>query len=195
MISRIRGTLLRRDLERAEVMTPSGVAYEIEIPLSVYERLPAEGAEVEFRTHYLVRQDGVSLYGFLGETERTLFARLITASGIGPRLGISILSTLSAERTVRAIQERDLATLRQVPGLGVKKAERLALELGDKLDALTFATPARGPASKDAESAIKALVALGYSSAQAAEAVREVLDESPSLEGTELIKAALTRAS
>src|SRR5690625_5294264 len=85
MISRIRGTLLRRDLERAEVMTPSGVAYEIEIPLSVYERLPAEGAEVEFRTHYLVRQDGVSLYGFLGETERTLFARLITASGIGPR--------------------------------------------------------------------------------------------------------------
>lgn len=195
MISRIRGTLLRRDLERAEVMTPSGVAYEIEIPLSVYERLPGEGAEVEFRTHYLVRQDGVSLYGFLGETERTLFARLITASGIGPRLGISILSTLSAERTVRAIQERDLATLRQVPGLGVKKAERLALELGDKLDDLTFATPARGPASKDAESAIKALVALGYSSAQAAEAVREVLDESPSLEGTELIKAALTRAS
>jgi Holliday junction DNA helicase RuvA len=195
MISRVRGTLLLREAERVEIMTPGGVAYEIEIPLSVYERLPREGADVELRTHYVVRPDGVSLYGFLADSERALFARLITASGIGPRLGIAILSRLPAERAVRAIQERDIPTLRQVPGLGAKKAERLALELGDKLDDLAFATAGPRPEGRAAEEAVRALVALGYSPAQATTAVREVLDEKPALEGAELIKAALAKAA
>jgi Holliday junction DNA helicase RuvA len=195
MISRVRGTLLLRETDRAEIMTSGGIAYEIEIPLSVFERLPREGSEVELRTHYVVRPDGVSLYGFLADSERALFARLITASGIGPRLGIAILSTLPAERAVRAIQERDLATLRQVPGLGAKKAERLALELGDKLDDLAFASAAARPEGRAAEEAVRALVALGYSAAQATSAVREVLDEKPGLEGAELIKAALAKAA
>lgn len=194
MISRVRGTLIRRDTDSVEIMTSGGVAYEIEIPLSVYERLPREGAEVELRTHYVVRPDGVSLFGFLGDAERALFARLITASGIGPRLGVSILSALPAERAVRAIQERDIATLRQVPGLGVKKAERLAVELGDKLDDLAFAAAGPRPEGAGAEEAVRALVALGYSPAQATTAVREVLDEEPGLEGAELIKAALAKA-
>lgn len=195
MISRIRGTLLRRETERAEVMTMGGVAYEVEIPLSVFERLPPEGAEVELRTHYVVRPDSISLYGFLTDAERMLFARLITASGVGPRLGLAILSTLSADRAVRAIQERDLATLRQVPGLGVKKAERLALELSDKLDDLAFAAAGPRPEGRAAEEAVRALIALGYSAAQATTAVREVLDEKPALAGAELIKAALARAA
>lgn len=195
MISRVRGTLLLRETDRAEIMTKGGVAYEVEIPLSVYERLPAEGAEVELRTHYVVRPDGVSLYGFLGGAERALFARLITASGIGPRLGIAILSALSAERAVRAIQERDIPTLRQVPGLGIKKAERLALELSDKLDDLAFATAGPKPEGRAAEDAVRALVALGYSPAQATTAVREALDEKPTLEGADLIKAALGKAA
>lgn len=192
MISRVRGTLLLRETERAEIMTAGGVAYEIEIPLSVYERLPREGSEVELRTLYIVRQDGVSLYGFLTDAERALFARLITASGIGPRLGIAILSALSADRVVRAIRERDIATLRQVPGLGAKKAERLALELGDKLDELAVATAPRAE-GRAAEEAVRALVALGYPLATATAAVRKALDDDPGLEGTELIKGALAR--
>lgn len=194
MISRVRGTLLMRAAERAEIMTAGGVAYEVEIPLSVFERLPREGAEVELRTLYVVRPDGVSLYGFLDESERNLFARLITASGIGPRLGLAILSALSAERAVRAIQERDIATLRQVPGLGAKKAERLALELGDKLDDLALATAGPKPEGRAAEEAARALVALGYSLGQATTAVRKALDEKPDLEGADLIKAALASA-
>lgn len=193
MISRVRGTLLRRETERAEIMTPGGVAYEVEIPLSVFERLPREGEEVELRTQYVLRQDGVSLYGFLTEAERLLFARLITASGVGPRLGLAILSTLSADRVVSAIQDRDIPTLRQVPGLGVKKAERLAIELGDKLDDLMAATAA-GPESRAAEEAVRALMALGYPAANASAAVREALDEDASLEGADLIKAALGKA-
>jgi Holliday junction DNA helicase RuvA len=195
MISRVRGTLLVRAAERAEIMTTGGVAYEIDIPLSVYERLPREGNEVELRTLQVVRPDGVTLYGFLDDAERTLFARLITASGIGPRLGLAILSALAADRAVRAIQERDIATLRQVPGLGAKKAERLALELGDKLDDLAAATAGPRPQGRTAEEAIRALVALGYSLAQATTAVREALDEKADLEGADLIKAALARAS
>jgi len=192
MISRVRGTLLLRETERAEIMTPGGVAYEIEIPLSVYERLPREGSEVELRTLYVVRQDGVSLYGFLSEAERALFARLITASGIGPRLGLAILSALSADRVVRAIRERDIATLRQVPGLGTKKAERLVLELGDKLDELAAATVPRAE-GRAAEEAVRALVALGYPLATATAAVRAALDENSGLAGPDLIKAALAR--
>lgn len=185
--------LLRREMEQAEVMTPGGVAYEIEIPLTVYERLPREGTEVEVLTHYVVRDDGVTLYGFLTPAERSLFARLITASGIGPRLALAMLSRLSPDRLIRAITERDLATLRQVPGLGAKKAERLALELGDKLDDLALVAAGPRPEGRAPEEAVGALVALGYSAAQATAAVRKALDEEAGLEGTELIKAALAK--
>lgn len=193
MISRIKGTLLRREMESIEVMTSGGVAYEIEIPLSVYERLPREGAEVELRTHYVVREDGVALYGFLEQRERTIFARLLTASGVGPRLALSMLSTLAPEKLVRAIAERDITSLRRVPGLGAKKAERLVLELADKLDDIAVAAAGPRPEGRAAEEAIGALIALGYSPAQATTAVRKALDENPALEGTELIKAALSR--
>src|SRR5690606_28173204 len=94
VISRIRGVLLRRELGVAEVMTPGGVAYEIQIPLTVFERLPQEGAEVELRTHQVVREDAVELYGFMDEAERAVFGRLLSASGVGPRLAVNILSTL-----------------------------------------------------------------------------------------------------
>lgn len=193
MISRIRGVLLRRELEQVEIMTPSGVGYEIEIPLSTYERLPAEGEEIELRTHYFVRDDSAALYGFVDAADRALFARLITASGVGPRLAISMLSTLSPDRLIHAIRERDTPTLRQVPGLGVKKAERLALELGDKLDDLATVVAAARPEGRHAEEAVGALVALGYAPAEATAGVRKALDEEASLEGPDLIKAALAR--
>ena len=192
MISRIRGVLLRRALGSAEVMTAGGVAYEVMIPLTVFERLPAEGADIELRTYQVVREDAVELYGFIDEAERAVFSRLLTASGVGPRLAVSILSSMPPDRIVRAIVDRDIAALRQIPGLGTKKAERLALELADRMDdiAVTAAKAGRTGAPGFDE-AVGALVALGYSTGDAASAVRKVVDERGAMAPIDLIKAAL----
>lgn len=194
MISRIKGTLIRRDLGLVEVMTPGGVAYEIEIPLSVYERLPREGAEVELRTWHIVREDAAELYGFLEAGERSLFGRLLTASGVGPKLALAMLSRLSPHKLIAAISAKDIATLRQIPGLGVKKAEKLVVELGDRLDDLAIGPAGKRPEGRNAEEAVGALVALGYTVTEATAAVREVFDEDAQLAGVDLIKAALARA-
>lgn len=191
MISRVRGTLVRRDLGTAEVMTAGGVTYELEIPLTVFERLPKEGAEVELRTVLVIREDAHTLYGFIDDHERNVFSRLLTASGVGPRLAVNMLSTLSPARIVRAIGDKDIVTLRQIPGLGTKKAERLVLELGDKIDDLMVVTAGPKPEGRTAEDAVNALVALGYSAGEAAQAVRKALDQGGPLVGVELIKAAL----
>jgi Holliday junction DNA helicase RuvA len=192
MISRIRGRLISRDPGGIEIMTASGVAYEVVVPLTVYERLPREGADIELRTLQVFREDDVTLYGFLQTEERAVFARLLTASGVGPRLALNMLSTLMPERLVRAILEKDIPVLRQIPGLGAKKAERLVVEMADRLDdlALTAAGPAKAPGG--ANEAVSALIALGYSPADAAAAVRRALDADATLTGTEqVIRAAL----
>ncbi len=192
MISRIRGQLIRRDLGIAEVMTPGGVAYEIEVPLSVYERLPREGSDVELRTTQIVREDGITLYGFLDAGERAVFARLLTASGVGPRLALNMLSTLPPDRLIHAILDKDIATLRQIPGLGTKKAERLAVELADRVDDLAAVRSPGMPESRSAEAAVAALTALGFSHSEAAAAVRRAMDaEGPAAETERLIRAAL----
>jgi Holliday junction DNA helicase RuvA len=193
MISRLRGKLLGRELGRVEIMTASGVGYEVEIPLTVYEKLPRPGADIELRTLQVFREDGVTLYGFLEETERAVFGRLLTASGVGPRLALNVLSTLAPERLVRAIKEKDIATLRRIPGLGAKKAERLVVELGDRVDDLAVsAARASGVGERSAEEAVSALVALGYSAIEATAAVRRALDGEASPRTTEeLIRAAL----
>jgi Holliday junction DNA helicase RuvA len=191
LISRVRGTLLRRELGVAEVMTSGGVAYELQIPLTVFERLPREGTEIELRTVHVVREDAVELYGFLDDSERVVFTRLLTASGVGPRLALSILSTMTPERIVRAIVDKDIAALRQIPGLGVKKAERLALELADRLDDIAVVATRGRTGGARMEEGVAALVALGYSNADAAAAVRRVIDEQSGLAGVDLIKAAL----
>ena len=191
MISRVRGTLVRRDIGSVEIMTESGVGYEIDIPLSVFERLPAEGAQVELRTYQVVREDAHTLYGFVDAGERSIFVKLLSASGVGPKLALAIVAAMQPERIVRAIMEKDIAALRQIPGLGTKKAERLVLELADRLDDVAMAatdTRGRGPAPQQA---VSALVALGYSQAEAAAAVRKTLDEQGPLEGVNLIRASL----
>jgi Holliday junction DNA helicase RuvA len=191
MISRIRGRVVRRDIGVVEILTDGGVGYELEIPLGVFEKLPAEGETVELRTYQVVREDAITLYGFIDFAERSMFAKLLSASGVGPRLALNILSAMPPERIVRAILEKDIATLRRIPGLGTKKAERLALELADRLEDVAFtATDVRGKGA-GAEQAVGALVALGYSQAEAAAAVRRVLDEQGGREGVELIRAAL----
>lgn len=192
MISRVSGTLIRRELGVVEVMTAGGVAYEIEVPLSVYERLPKEGAAVELRTVQVVREDDVTLYGFLEPGERAVFTRVLTASGVGPKLALNMLSTLPPDRLIRAILDKDIPTLRQIPGLGTKKAQKLAVELADRVDDLSAVRTERVPSSRSAESAVSALVALGYSQTEAAAAVRSAIDDlGQSVETEELIRAAL----
>lgn len=191
MISRIRGTLVRREIDQVEVTTPGGVTYQVEIPLTVFERLPRQGAEVELRTFQVVREDSLALYGFLEERERKVFSRLILASGVGPRLALAMLSTLSADRLARCIVDREVAALVQIPGIGKKTAEKIVVELADRMDEL--AAPA-GPGGQSPEQAVSALVALGYSQTDAAAAVRRAVDEEGGgLEGLALIKAALSR--
>src|SRR5215212_5291293 len=134
MISHISGRLAAKDLDRVEVMTPGGVGYELFIPLSVYESLPKVGENAALHTHLVVKEDGWQLFGFATAFERRVFQRVLAAKGVGPALALGMLSTLSAERLVRAIRERDLATLQSVPRVGRKKAEQLILDLADKLD-------------------------------------------------------------
>lgn len=190
MISRIRGTLLRRDMDSVEVLTASGVGYEVEIPLSVFEKLPRVNAEVELLTHHVVREDDELLFGFMLPAERDLFGRLLGASGVGPRLALAMMSALTPSALVRAIIDRDVPTLVQIPGVGRKTAERIAVELGDKLDDLSLrsAPSVKGAAAQEA---VGALVALGYATAEAGTAVRKAIEE----QGAEEDVQALIRKS
>ncbi|HET6763100.1 MAG TPA: Holliday junction branch migration protein RuvA [Longimicrobiaceae bacterium] len=193
MISRIRGELLVRDLERVEVMTPGGVAYELLIPTTVYERLPRLGEEVTLRVFHLIREDSQSLFGFLDGTERTVFQRLLLANGVGPKLALGILSSLSAEQLVRAIRERNVATLTAVSGVGKKTAERLVVDLQGKLDDVAFSPTGIGSRVPGMEEALRALTTLGLSVPEADRAVRAVIQEQGALPAAELIRQALAR--
>src|SRR3982750_170855 len=158
-------------------MTSGGVAYELAIPLGVFESLPRVGENVSLHTSLVVKEDSWQLFGFSSVFEKRLFEKLLTANGIGPSLAIGMLSALSATRLIRAIREKDIPTLQSVPRVGRKKAERLILDLGDKLDGLgaTSGTSA-APASAAADDAMRALVSLGYSSGDAERGVRAALD-------------------
>lgn len=190
MIAGIQGTLTARLGDRVVVATASGVSYELAVPLGVLERLPAEGASVDLRTVLVVREDGWSLYGFDRDYERGVFQRLLGASGVGPRLALALLSSLGGPRVVSALRSGDLAALCTVPGVGKKTAERIVLELKDRLGDLTppGETPARAPA---ADQAVQALINLGYGAADADRAVRAVLSERGSAAVAEVIRQAL----
>lgn len=179
-----------------EIATSGGVAYELAIPLGVYETLPRVGEQVELQTHLVVRDDGWLLFGFATANEKRVFQRLLSANGVGPSLALGLLSTLSAERLVRAIRERDIATLQGVPRVGKKKAERLVLDLSDKLEDVAgspLSTGAR-PEGASAEDAVRALVSLGYATVDAEKAVRAVLDAGGTkLTAPELIRSALAK--
>jgi Holliday junction DNA helicase RuvA len=196
LIARVSGKLVAKELDRVEIFTSSGVAYELAIPLGVYETLPRVGEQVELQTHLVVREDGWLLFGFATQNEKRVFQRLLTANGVGPSLALGLLSTLSAERLVRAIRERDIATLQGVPRVGKKKAERLVLDLSDKLDDVAGSPMSTGPRAEgaSAEDAIRALVSLGYATIDAEKAVRSVLDTGAAkLSAPELIRSALAK--
>ncbi len=193
MISRLRGTLLTREPEGIEVETPGGVVYEVEVPLTVFERLPAPDSPIELRTLQVVREDSVALYGFNEPHERTLFKRLLGASGVGAKLALAMLSTYAAPRLARALVEKDIPALTQISGVGKKTAERIALELSDKVTDLAVAAPQGGPitAASGAQEAVAALVALGYGFSEADDAVRAVLEKGEVEGADELIRSAL----
>ncbi|MGE5142518.1 MAG: Holliday junction branch migration protein RuvA [Acidobacteriota bacterium] len=173
MIAAVAGTLAAKTADRVVVQTPGGVSYEVTVPLGVMERLPGLGESVTLATELVVREDGWSLYGFLDESERRLFQRLLTVNGVGPRIAVAFLSTLGAERGAKAIQKKDLATLSSVSGVGRKLAERLALELSDKLGELVGGQPA--PLDAPARAALAALERLGYGGTEAERALRQAL--------------------
>jgi Holliday junction DNA helicase RuvA len=196
MISQIAGTLVTKDLDRVEVMTTGGVGYELVIPLGVYETLPKEGDRVVLATQLIVKEDGWQLYGFRNAYERRVFQRVLGAKGVGPALAIGLLSTLTAERLVRAIVDKDVATLQSVPRVGRKKAEQMILDLADKIQEVGAGPSSAGVGSRpeggSADDAIRALVSLGYSAADAEKAVRAAIDGGAKGVGAaELIRAAL----
>lgn len=190
MIAGVRGRLTARTGDRVVVLTAGGVSYELAVPLGVLERMPPEGEEVELRTVLVVRDDAWLLFGFDRDHERQVFQRLLGATGVGPRIALALLSTLGGGRVVAALRGGDLAALCTVPGIGRKTAERMVLELKDKLGDLTppGEAPARAPA---ADQAVQALVNLGYGALDADRAVRAALAEAGAAAPTELIRRAL----
>jgi Holliday junction DNA helicase RuvA len=194
VISQIAGIVVHRELDRVEIMTAGGVAYECHIPLSVFESLPSEGKPVTLYTHLAVREDAWQLYGFDSAYERSVFQRLLVAKGVGPALALGILSSLTAERVVRALREKDILTLTRVPRVGRKKAEQIILDLADKIDALGSAPSAPGSAASPAsDDAVRALVALGYSLADADRAVRLVVESGSTGDVSVVVRAALSK--
>lgn len=195
MISRVQGVVLSRDTDRVEIGTQSGVVYEVEVPLTVLQEVPPAGDRVELRTLQVVTDSSVTLYGFVTASQRTLFQRLLKVNGVGAKVALAALSTFPSERLVRAIVEKDSVALRQVPKVGKKLAEKISLELSDKLDDLIELAPATGgaPVSGAAHQAVQALVSLGYSFGDADRAVREVLESGAPDSAEELIRRALAQ--
>lgn len=198
MISQITGSLLAKALDRVEVMTAGGVGYELLVPLSVYETLPKPGESVRLHTYLVVKEDGWQLFGFSTSFERSVFQRVLDAKGVGPALALGLLSTLSADRLVRAIREKDITTLQSVPRVGRKKAEQLILDLADKLDDVQASRGVTSGRSEEpaAEDAIRGLVSLGYSTSDAERAVRNALDDGGrGMSAPELIRRALAKVA
>ena len=150
MIAHLRGRLFSKQPQQA-IVEAAGVGYDVAISVSTYTSLPAEGAEVSLHIHTQVREDTLALYGFIERNDKRIFERLITVSGVGPKLAITIQSGLPADRLVAALRAQDHATLTRIPGVGKKLAERLVVELKDKLEDMAVAAPAVAAAVPAAE--------------------------------------------
>jgi len=171
MIAHLRGTLIAKQPDRA-VIECGGVGYDVAISIPTFSGLPKLNVEVALHIFTNVREDAIHLFGFLRLEEKQLFEKLISVSGIGPKLGITLLSGMAPEHIVTAIKGSDVAMLTRIPGIGKKTAERMCVELRDKLDAFTAATSTRIHTSV-AEDAISALANLGYQRVAAEKAVED----------------------
>ncbi len=208
MIGRLRGTLLEKKAPYL-LIEAAGVGYEVEAPMSVFYRLPELDAEITIYTHFVVREDAQLLYGFSDARERELFRTLIKVNGVGPKLGLALLSGMESADFVRCVQGGDSSTLVKLPGVGKKTAERLIVELKDKLaNWHTPTTPTTdisaapgqvmiGQVEDVEQEAISALVALGYKPQEASKVIGRLKAEGVSaaegLSSEELIRQALRR--
>ena len=170
MIAHLRGRLLSKQPQQV-IVEAAGVGYDVAISVTTYTSLPAEGAEVSLHIHTQVREDTLALYGFPDRNDKRIFERLITVSGVGPKLAITIQSGLPADRLVAALRAQDHATLTRIPGVGKKLAERLVVELKDKLEDVALAAPVVAAAGPAAEDVLSALVNLGYQRPSAQKAI------------------------
>lgn len=205
MIGRIRGTLVEKQPPQI-LVDVSGVGYEVQLPMTNFYELPAVGEEVVVHTHFVVREDAQLLFGFTDKVSRELFRELIKANGVGPKLGLAILSGMSASQFLNNVQNEDVSALVSLPGIGKKTAERLVVELKDRLKKFGQNQQIDMPppladngdsntivALNDArEEAQSALVALGYKPAQASKLVESVYQEN--MDSESLIREALKAA-
>lgn len=204
MIASLRGLLTDR-APGSCIVEASGVGYLVQISAHTFRTLPEPGADVFLHTHQVVREDSVMLFGFSEPEERRVFELLITVSGVGPKVALAVLSGLRPGALARAIREENLAALVAVPGIGRKTAERLVVELRDKLEMITGAAEETAaantagrrlmPRSERFDDAVAALTGLGYSAAQAQDAVRRSSDAEADLTLEDLIRRALARLS
>ena len=180
MIAFLRGRLLVKTPNRA-IIECGGVGYDATISVATFTSLPSEGAEARLHIYTHVREDQIALFGFAEPNEKRLFEKLLTISGIGPKLAITVLSGIDTDRLVTAIRGGDHATLTRIPGIGKKTAERVVLELKDKLDdmAVTSAQPVASSLGPVADDALSAMVNLGYAHPIAQRAIETVLAKDP----------------
>ncbi|MGH8378371.1 MAG: Holliday junction branch migration protein RuvA [Gammaproteobacteria bacterium] len=191
MIGFLRGQILRRQPPHL-LIDVHGVGYEVEAPMSTFYSLPEAGAEVLLYTHLVVREDAHILFGFGSETERRLFRALIRVNGVGPRLALTILSGISVDNFVRCVRDNDTAALTRLPGIGRKTAERLVVEMRDRLDEASGAAAVMGGMSPR-EEALSALVSLGYKPQEASHMLQAIKETDISSE--EFIRRALQNAA
>ena len=196
MIGRIKGLLLEK-IPPDVVVDVQGVGYELQVPMNTFYRLPETGQVVHLYTHFVVREDAQLLYGFYDMNERALFRALIKTNGVGPKLGLAILSGIEANDFVRVVRTNDAGALERLPGIGKKTAERLIIEMRDRLkdwqDDDSAGASARealpGDQRQALEEAESALVALGYKPREASRAVKNIAQENMSSQ--DLIRQAL----
>ncbi|WP_263410962.1 Holliday junction branch migration protein RuvA [Terriglobus tenax] len=183
MIAHLRGTLLAKHPNQA-IVEAAGVGYDVTISIETFTHLPAEGSEVKLHIHTHVREDAIALFGFAQKDEKRLFEKLTTVSGIGPKLAITVLSGISSDRLIATIRAQDHATLTKVPGIGKKTAERVVLELKDKLDefALSSAHVSHVPVGAATEDVLSALTNLGYQKPAAEKAMENALKKEPGIQ-------------
>ncbi|END5526690.1 Holliday junction branch migration protein RuvA [Vibrio vulnificus] len=200
MIGRLRGILLEKQPPEL-LIEVNGIGYEVQMPMSCFYELPNIGEEAIIYTHFVVREDAQLLYGFNTVKERALFREVIKANGVGPKLGLAILSGMTASQFVASVEREDISTLVKLPGVGKKTAERLVVEMKDRLkgwsagDLFTPFTDAApvdtGSASSNSaeEEAVSALLALGYKPVQASKVVSQIAK--PDMTSEQLIREAL----
>ena len=196
MIAYLKGILAEKDIAKV-VVECCGVGYEAAIPLSTFDRLPAEGGDVKLYTHHEVREDAQLLFGFATKQERDMFQLVTTVSGVGPKLALAVLSGLTVGDLQLAVSQGDSKRLATVKGIGKKTAERIVIELRDKINPIEALANATSETSKEQGAVLRdamlALTALGFSEDIARAKVQAVLDEEPSLADVEtILKKALS---